>query len=284
MGRSMYNEYFNHIAFGIPYFIVLAVGVWLCVLRYPRSPRAYSLTGKALFVALVAWFAQPLVTDWPEPLLLTYPDSRELMYDSFIASTLHAVPIGLLIFVIVRSLRMAAASDEQAGAILNFQIPYRWVFLGGTVLLVLTVRLLSEFENYRYALVGAAPYLFLLAAGAWICLRQCGTTAGAGRIAGIALLLALLTWFVRPWLATWIHLRFYERTPNDFDGFYYEEPHILAIISGVVSVLCDALPIGLLVLAVFRLPESPSMGSRIGVDRIVPILAALGWGLLGGAL
>jgi hypothetical protein len=49
------NQFYYHLTYGVVYMVPLLIGMWYCVFRGVDHLRAYSLTGIAMVIALLAW-------------------------------------------------------------------------------------------------------------------------------------------------------------------------------------------------------------------------------------
>jgi hypothetical protein len=103
-------------------------------------------------------------------------------------------------------------------------------------------------------MLGAVPYLLVLAVGLTFCVRYVDRYPTACKLTGTSLGIAILTWFVRPWLA--------ELRNSDFADY-----KTLELFSSFAVSLCSAISLGLLLWVVFMWPASSGEGrSTDGVD------------------
>lgn len=302
----MDDSYLSYFVAGIPFLLLVATGLWISIQRQARDPVRYHFTTAAFVVAPILWLLRPFVTDWPQPMQLSRIDDGAILYDSLAASVTDGLPLCLLYLIFRGSPRSEFSPQTRAAT--AAAVPRRWIVIGILTTSVLAALLAFWVPHYRFAFIGAGPYLLFLAASLYLCLLSPGREAGS-RLAVSALVAALATWFTRPWLATSLHLLFYERTPIwNFDGFDYEAEGILHRTTLFFGTLYDCVPLLLMSLAVFRsaaevLVKSSSAPAECRGDRtasglpdlrppdlrrqekiVAKILAGIGWSLLGGTV
>lgn len=269
------NQFYYRLTYGVVYMVPLLIGMWYCVFRRVDHPRAYSLTGIAMVIALLAWVIRPVVLDdgygIALELLPNQVDSLGIIGRSFVDSLFSMIPIALMLFVIFRSLHQKDEHSHLPEIEYTRDPQGRWL-IWSAVTLVVIVNLLFllwsvEFEGNWYRLAGAAPYLLFLTAATLFCILRHCQIASSGIFTAIALLIALMGGYIHPWFARKIHLLSHSRTTQYFEytgqmGYEYQSGHLLERTHFLVSLTSESVPVLLLALAVFQLPDLASAESN----------------------
>ena len=272
------TEFSYRLTYGTIYMVLLLIGMWYCVFRRLDNPRAYSLTGVALVIALLAWVIRPvLLADGYGIALELLPNRVDLVATigrSFLGSLISAIPIVLMLFVIFKSMHHNDGHSDLREIVDTSDLRGRWVIWSAVTLVVVVNLLMSswsvKFESNWYRLAGTAPYLLFLTFATSFCLLRHYRIGVSGVFAAVALFVALLAGYVHPWIARQIHLLSHARIPEYFEytnqmGYEYRSGYLLERTHFVVSLVCESVPVLLLAWAVFQLPELASTESSSSV-------------------